>query len=55
LELRESTAHEIGLQVWNQGSKDIRDVISISKLIRRNDGHEEIEHMIRTMKKYGGN
>jgi hypothetical protein len=37
-------------------TEDIRDVISVGKLIRKNDGpKEEIEQMIRTMKKYEGN
>jgi c-di-GMP-related signal transduction protein len=42
----------IGKAVWDQGG-DIRDVISIGKLVRKNDGPEEIEQMISTMIKYG--
>jgi uncharacterized membrane protein (Fun14 family) len=38
--------------VWkNQG--DIRDVISIGKLVRKTDGPEQIELIIKTMMKYG--
>jgi hypothetical protein len=44
-------AHMIGKAVWNQG--DIRDVISIGKLVRKNDGPEEVEQIINTMTKYG--
>ncbi len=42
----------IGKAVWNQGG-DIRDVISIGKLVRKNDGPEEVEQIISTMIKYG--
>jgi DNA polymerase III delta prime subunit len=45
-------AHVIGKAVWDQGG-DIRDVISIGKLVRRNDGPEEVEQIISTMIKYG--
>jgi hypothetical protein len=38
----------IGRQVWAQ-SGDIRDVISISKLILQDDGHEEIAQIIRSL------
>jgi hypothetical protein len=45
-------ARYIGAAVWkNQG--DIRDVISIGKLVRKNDGPEEIEQTLKTMVKYG--
>jgi hypothetical protein len=44
----------IGRQVWAQ-SGDIRDVISISKLILQDDGHEEIAQIIRSLNKYGCN
>lgn len=40
--LKETTARMIGAQVWNHGSKDVRDIISIGKLLRNNDGPEEI-------------
>jgi hypothetical protein len=45
-------AHVIGKAVWDQGG-DIRDVISISKLVRKNDGPEEVEQIVSTMIKYG--
>ncbi len=45
-------AHVIGKAVWNQRG-DIRDVISIGKLIRKNDGPEEVEQILRTITKYG--
>jgi hypothetical protein len=37
----------IGKAVWDQRG-DIRDVISIGKLVRKNDGPEEAEQIIRT-------
>jgi DNA polymerase III delta prime subunit len=45
-------ASVIGKAVWNQGG-DIRDVISIGKLVRKNDGPEEVEQIVTTMMKYG--
>jgi hypothetical protein len=45
-------ASVIGKAVWDQGG-DIRDVISIGKLVRKNDGPEEVEQILRTMIKYG--
>jgi hypothetical protein len=45
-------AHVIGKAVWDQGG-DIRDVISVGKLVRKNDGPEEVEQILRTMMKYG--
>src|ERR1700739_462677 len=45
-------AHIIGKAVWRQKG-DIRDVISIGKLVRKNDGPEEVEQMLSTMIKYG--
>ncbi len=45
-------AHVIGKAVWDQGG-DIRDVISIGKLVRKNDGPEEVEQILSTMIKYG--
>jgi Holliday junction resolvasome RuvABC ATP-dependent DNA helicase subunit len=44
-------AHVIGKAVWDQGG-DIRDVISIGKLVRKNDGPEEVEQILTTMTKY---
>jgi hypothetical protein len=32
---------------------DIRDVISIGKLVRKDDGAEEVEDILNTMTKYG--
>ncbi|MGA9153550.1 MAG: hypothetical protein WBZ36_23470 [Candidatus Nitrosopolaris sp.] len=45
-------AHVIGKAVWDRGG-DIRDVISIGKLVRKNDGPEEVESILSTMSKYG--
>jgi MoxR-like ATPase len=45
-------AYVIGKAVWNRGG-DIRDVISIGKLVRKNDGPEEVERIVATMIKYG--
>jgi MoxR-like ATPase len=47
-------AHEIGKAVWDQRG-DIRDVISIGKLVRKNDGPEEVEQILATIVKYGTN
>jgi MoxR-like ATPase len=45
-------AHIIGKAVWRQGG-DIRDVMSIGKLVRKSDGPEEVEQILSTMIKYG--
>ncbi|MGC2572743.1 MAG: ATP-binding protein [Candidatus Nitrosopolaris sp.] len=45
-------ASVIGKAVWNQKG-DIRDVISIGKLVRKNDRPEEVEQILSTMTKYG--
>jgi hypothetical protein len=45
-------ARIIGKAVWEQRG-DIRDVISIGKLVRKNDGPEEVEQILSTMSKYG--
>jgi hypothetical protein len=45
-------ADVIGKAIWDQGG-DIRDVISIGKLVRKNDGPEEVEQILGTMMKYG--
>jgi hypothetical protein len=42
--------HGVGVQ---DQEGDIRDVISIGKLVRKNDGPEEVEQIINTMIKYG--
>ncbi len=47
-------AHVIGKTVWHQGG-DFRDAISIGKLIRKNDGPEDVERMLSTMRKYDQN
>jgi ATP-dependent Lon protease len=51
--LKEETVHIIATQVWNT-SKDVRDVISVGKLIRRNDTEEGVEQIMRTLAKYSG-
>ena len=50
--LSSSLARYIGANVWKNGG-DIRDVISIGKLVPRSDGPLEIERIIQTMMKYG--
>jgi hypothetical protein len=40
--LKEETAHFIGSIAWKQGG-DIRDVINVSKLVKKSDGSAEIE------------
>jgi replication-associated recombination protein RarA len=46
--LKETTARMIGDQVWNQGNKDIRNLINIGKLLRNVDGEQiGIETMTR--------
>jgi Holliday junction resolvasome RuvABC ATP-dependent DNA helicase subunit len=47
-------AHVIGKAVWDQRG-DIRDVISIGRLIRKTDGPEEVEQILATIIKYGTN
>jgi hypothetical protein len=49
---KEEICRIIGEEVWKQGSKDIRDVISLGKLIRKDDGHEEVEGLVKTLAKY---
>jgi hypothetical protein len=50
--LSSSIARYIGANVWKNGG-DIRDVISIGKLVRKSDGPEQIGLIIKTMMKYG--
>jgi hypothetical protein len=50
--LSSNFARYIGANVWKNGD-DIRDVISIGKLIRKSDGPQEIEQIMNTMAKYG--
>ena len=45
-------ARIIGKAVWDQGG-DIRDVISIGKLVRKNDRPEEVEQILRYNDQYG--
>ena len=49
--LKEETSRIIGEEVWMQDSKDIRDVKSLGKLIRKGDGPEEIEGFVKTLAK----
>jgi hypothetical protein len=42
----------IGEKVW-ESKGDVRDIISISKLLREDDGPDEIEQIIKTLTKYG--
>jgi len=42
----------IGEQIWKNGG-DIRDVVSIDRLVKKNDGHEEIAQILTTISKYG--
>ena len=49
--LSSSLARYIGASVWKMEG-DIRDVISIGKLVRNSDGPEQIG-LIKTMMKYG--
>jgi hypothetical protein len=48
----ENIARYIGFTVFKNGW-DIRDVMSVGKLIRKGDGPEEVERMIDIMTKYG--
>jgi len=48
----ENLARYIGSTVFKNGG-DIRDVISIGKLIRKADGPSEVDQIIKTMTKYG--
>jgi hypothetical protein len=48
----ENMARYIGFTVFRSGG-DIRDVMSVGKLIRKGDGPQEIERMMNTMIKYG--
>jgi DNA polymerase III delta prime subunit len=50
--LKEETSRIIAEEVWKQGSKDIRDVISLGKLLRKGDGPEQIEGLVKTLAKY---
>jgi hypothetical protein len=43
----------IGEGTWIQQG-DIRDVISVSKLVKKHDGPRDIAEIIKTLSKYGG-
>jgi ATP-dependent Lon protease len=45
--LKKTTACMIGEHVWNQGNKDIRNIINIGKLLRNIDGREQIGYVLR--------
>jgi replication-associated recombination protein RarA len=48
----ENMARYIGFTVFRSGG-DIREVMSVGKLIRKGDGPQEVEWMMNTMTKYG--
>jgi MoxR-like ATPase len=50
-QLSESTAELIGEEVWNMQG-DVRDIISIGKLVRKEDGPNEIRTLLSTFDKY---
>ncbi|MGC2573245.1 MAG: AAA family ATPase [Candidatus Nitrosopolaris sp.] len=50
--LSSSPARYIGASVWKMEG-DIRDVISIGKLVRKSDGPQEIELIMKTLTSYG--
>src|SRR5262249_13763760 len=50
--LKDEMSRVIGEEVWKQGNKDIRDVISLCKLLRKGDGHEEIGGLVKSLAKY---
>jgi hypothetical protein len=47
-------ARYIGSSVYKNGG-DIRNVISIGKLVKKEDSHQEISEIMNTMMKYGIN
>jgi len=50
--LSPSIARYIGKRIWDSQG-DIRDVIAAAKLVRKNDGPDEIAEIISTIFKYG--
>jgi len=50
--LSEKTALIIAEETWEQQG-DIRDVISLSRLVKKHDGPCEIAEIIKTLAKYG--
>ena len=53
LNFLESGRVKVDQKNWNSGG-DIRDVISIGKLVRKSDGPQEIQMIMNTMAKYDG-
>jgi len=45
--LKDTTARMIGERVWNQGNKDVRDIINIGKLLRNIDDREQMGYVLR--------
>jgi len=43
---------EIAFSVWKTGSRDIRDVLKISKLCNPSDGEEDLTRLISIHQKY---
>jgi replication-associated recombination protein RarA len=50
--LNDSLARYIGVTAFNQGG-DIRDVLSIGKLVKKSDGPNDVDGIIQTLMKYG--
>jgi hypothetical protein len=50
--LNDGLARYIGGNVFNQGG-DIRDVMSVGKLIKKSDGPQDVDGIIDTLVKYG--
>ncbi|MGB6593308.1 MAG: AAA family ATPase [Candidatus Nitrosopolaris sp.] len=50
--LSEETALIIAEETWEQQG-DIRDLISLSKLVKKHDGPGEIAEIVKTLAKYG--
>jgi hypothetical protein len=50
--LKEVISRIIAEEVWKQGGKDIRDVMGLGKLLRKDDGPEEVKRLVRTLAKY---
>src|SRR5215469_15709124 len=46
--LKQDTSRIIGEKVWKT-SKDVRDVVSVSKLVRKRDGPDEIDGIMRAL------
>jgi len=50
----ENLARYIGFTIFRSGG-DIRDVLSVGKLIKKSDGPEDVDRIIKTLLKYGAN